>query len=367
MILQKLVGHREQIQKILAMLKAGRMGQCFLFVGPQGIGKKLVARGLAQVMLCQAPRTFPSPPSGCSVEKNNLEDIACGKCGSCLRVAHLHSESVKEVGNEGGIIKIEEAREILDFLSLQSSTRHRVVIIDQAHLLNLQAANALLKALEEPPEGTVFFLIAPSLARILPTLRSRSCVVYFQPLLAAEMAKSLSVLSGRSGGPEWAPQGIPSWALRACGGSFSQLQELCAEEEQEVREEALTLLKYFLHDKQFLLNDKWRPALKDRLRAQKILTYWSRFMRDIYLTALVRDAGGSNSLGSTEDLNSGTRLAKTLVVNQDQEEWLRATIEGVSQLKLLKLWKEVLDLSGENVQNLDMVLGFERMWVENNL
>src|SRR5690606_28241588 len=86
-----------------------------------------------------------------------------------------------EVEPQGANIKIEQARQIVKFVEL-AHTGARAVILNDAHLLNAHAANSLLKTLEEPPAKTWFFLIAPSAAAVLPTLRSRSQLIRFGAL-----------------------------------------------------------------------------------------------------------------------------------------------------------------------------------------
>lgn len=250
-LLDFILGHQEVIGKLISSFEQGKPGQTSLFVGPAGIGKKLTAVGLSQALLC------PQSPRG------------CGKCPSCFRVAHGNHEGLKIVTPQGVQIKMDQAKEVLEFLSLRSLSGNRVIIIDQAQTLNPQAANALLKTLEEPPEGTFFFLIAPSVAGLLPTIRSRSRIVQFKPLTAEELAKKNKA---------------PAWALKAAGGSFEKLAQLQEGPEQEVRGKAVELLDMFLRDQDFLLNEMWRTEFKDRAQGARMASYWVGFMKDaIYL------------------------------------------------------------------------------------
>lgn len=122
-----------------------------------------VAWAFAQLMVCEK------------------ENAPCGSCGPCLRVESRSSESVLFVTPEKNAIKLEAATDILDFLSLQRVSRARVVIIEHAHLLNVQSANALLKAVEEPPPETYFILVTSEFSLLLPTLRSRVQTIRFAP------------------------------------------------------------------------------------------------------------------------------------------------------------------------------------------
>lgn len=250
-LLDFILGHQEIIAKLVSSFEQGKPGQTYLLVGPSGIGKKLTAVGLAQALLC------PQSPRG------------CGKCPSCFRVAQGHHEGLKTVTSQGVQIKIEQAKDVLEFLSLRSLSGNRVIIIDQAQSLNPQAANALLKTLEEPPEGTFFFLIAPSVAGLLPTIRSRSRIVRFKPLSPDDLAKKTKA---------------PTWAVKAAGGSFEKLAQLQDGPEQEVRMKSVELLEMFLTDQDFLLNEMWRSEFKDRAQGARIVGYWAGFMKDaVYL------------------------------------------------------------------------------------
>jgi DNA polymerase III subunit delta' len=205
-LLKSIYGNSEIHQRLLEVAQKGRLASTLLFVGPAGIGKKQFARALAQALVCSG-----NSPSGSA----NGGAEACGECGPCLRVEKGQSESLLYVEPDGAQIKIEQARDILQFLALQRLGRSRVVIIDQAHLLNVQAANALLKSLEEPPEGTYFILLTHLADAVLPTIRSRSQLIRFRPLSDAELAQVL--------GSEAEP-----WIIEASQGSVEAAQGFLA-------------------------------------------------------------------------------------------------------------------------------------------
>lgn len=312
-LLDHVFGHKDVIAKLLGTFAGDRPGQTFLFVGPSGIGKKKIAFGLAQALLCENSRS------------------ACGSCGSCLRVAAGAHESLKVIASEGPQIKIEESREVIEFLNLQGITKRRVVVIDQAQSLNLQAANSLLKTLEEPPPETYFFLIAPSNAGVLSTIRSRSRTVAFKPLTAAEISR---------GAPT-----APEWAVRASQGSFEKLAQLQDGPELEIRNEALSLLQQFLEDKEFLTDTSWRDSFKERARSQRILSYWISFLRDV--------------LYYQEE-------QQKLIMNVDQGEFLK-TLAHRPRGVILDLLEKSLAAEKEVLQNRDTQLLVEEFWIGQNL
>lgn len=308
-ILDFVLGHTEIIQKITDSYQGGRPGQTSLFVGPPGVGKKYTALGFAQALLCsQSP-------------------VGCGKCPSCFRASAGTHEGIKIIAPQGAAIKIDQAKEILDYLSLKSTTGNRVVIIDQAQLLNPQAANSLLKTLEEPPPGSFFFLIAPSVAGILPTIRSRSRIVQFKPLTQEILAKKVKA---------------PLWALRAAGGSFEKLNALLDTAEVELRQKSIEILKVFLLDSDFIQNEIWRSEIKDRPQAQKIIAYWMGFVKDAI------------------SLQEGF---KERIQNVDQPDILKALAEQTRQY-LLQMYHLGFEVEQALGANRDAQLVFEEYYLK---
>lgn len=168
-IFSTVTGHKPTIQRLLSLIEGNRIPHAFLFVGPKSEGKKKIALGFAQTLLC---------------DKNKAG--ACGECPTCLGVAKGQSVGVINLEPEKGVIKIEAARALIRQLSLATWGKARVVIIDDAHLMNPQAANALLKSIEEPPAQTYFVLLSPSEESVLKTIRSRTQVLRFRGENAAK-------------------------------------------------------------------------------------------------------------------------------------------------------------------------------------
>lgn len=147
-----------------------RPAQALLLAGPRGVGKGALALAWAQALLCEAPR-----PDGAS----------CGSCPAChwfetgahpdFRLVSLQEKTGKEGETRmATAIEVDQAREAVDFVQLSTyRAGFRVVLVNPADSLNLAAANALLKVLEEPPLNTVFVLVSDQPRRLLPTIRSR--------------------------------------------------------------------------------------------------------------------------------------------------------------------------------------------------
>jgi DNA polymerase-3 subunit delta' len=155
-------------QRLLAT--RARPAQALLLTGPRGVGKGALALAWAQALLCEAPQ-----PDG----------AACGQCPAChwfetgghpdFRLVALQEKTGKDGETKmATAIEVDQAREAVDYVQLSTyRAGFRVVLVNPADSLNLAAANALLKVLEEPPLNTVFVLVSDQPRRLLPTIRSR--------------------------------------------------------------------------------------------------------------------------------------------------------------------------------------------------
>ncbi len=163
----KLYGQDKAKQLISRSLVAARIPHAYLFRGPDGVGKRLFARGVAAAINCRK-RSGPA---------------ACGTCISCLKFRSNSHPDFFVVGPLKGAIKIEQIRNLSQELSyppFESETR--IVVLEDVHTMRREAANSLLKTLEEPPANNVLILTAESSQEILATLVSRCQVVPFSRL-----------------------------------------------------------------------------------------------------------------------------------------------------------------------------------------
>lgn len=171
-------------QETLWQQLAGRSqhAHAYLLHGPAGIGKRALAERLMASLLCQKP--------------NALE--ACGNCKSChLLAAGTHPDNfVLEPEEADKPIKVDQVRELVEFVVQTAQLGGRkVVLLEPAEAMNLNAANALLKSLEEPSGNTVLLLISHQPSRLLPTIKSRcvqqACPLPSEAMSLAWLAKSL--------------------------------------------------------------------------------------------------------------------------------------------------------------------------------
>jgi DNA polymerase-3 subunit delta' len=166
MSFRDIIGHERQIQYLQNAMRNGRLAHAYLFVGKEGIGKKLVALNLAKALNC--PRDGEDP---------------CDKCPSCLKIDHLHHPDVHLVEPQGQWILIDQIRDLQRELSHKPfEGKRRVCILRGSDRMRQEAANALLKILEEPPLHTVLILLASHSDLMLPTIISRCQQISFHPL-----------------------------------------------------------------------------------------------------------------------------------------------------------------------------------------
>ncbi|HEX2449947.1 MAG TPA: hypothetical protein VHJ69_02335 [Gemmatimonadales bacterium] len=240
MALQGLVGHLQARRRIAAALRAGRLPQVLLLVGPQGIGRQRLGLWIAQLLLCERPADEP-----------------CGSCGPCRRVVGLvhpdlhwfvpvprpKGDADRQVEDVADALAqlMEERRAAALYQPVDGMANHgmasvrlllrravltpvqsrlKVFLIGDAERLvpqesSPEAANALLKLLEEPPLDTRFVLTATDPRRLLPTIRSRAVALRLGRLSDAEVAQVL-------GRPAPEANGAPGMAVGRVLGSAAQ-------------------------------------------------------------------------------------------------------------------------------------------------
>jgi DNA polymerase-3 subunit delta' len=173
-------GHDAARDQLLTAFRRGRLAHAYLFVGPDGVGKKLFATELAKSLLCEAP---PAPLT------------ACDRCPACVQVAAgTHPDySTARRGEDENELSIDEMRAFCTSLGRKASRGARKVgIVEEADEFNEKSANAFLKVLEEPPPGAVLVLLATTIQQQLPTILSRCQVVTFAPLREPDLRAVLA-------------------------------------------------------------------------------------------------------------------------------------------------------------------------------
>jgi len=167
-----IAGQRVIVESLKNAVKNNMISNGYIFSGPKGCGKKLIAFIFSMAVNC-AGETVGKP---------------CGSCSSCIRMKSGNHPNIEVVRPTGMSIKIKQVRQIVgDTARKPFEIGYKVVIIENAEKMTHDAQDAFLKTLEEPPENTVFLLLAENHNLLLPTIVSRCQVYQLKPVAAEEM------------------------------------------------------------------------------------------------------------------------------------------------------------------------------------
>lgn len=168
-------GQDKAIRMLKGYIEQSRLEGGYLFVGPEGVGKKLIAKTLAKAVNCL----------------NNAQD-ACEECASCKKIENSQHPDIHFIEQEDSEIKIESIRDLQREINLRPyEAKRKVFIIDNAHNLTPEASNALLKILEEPPKSSLIILISDKPTILFKTIISRCKALKFSPIGRIELKEIL--------------------------------------------------------------------------------------------------------------------------------------------------------------------------------
>lgn len=189
------IGHKRQFDYLNKTLRKDSLSHAYLFYGPEGVGKFTLAKILSQTLYCEQA----------DLDMRRI----CGACTTCRQIENLSHPNLIVLDLERTLVSkkekkkeipIEDIRELKRVFSLAPEADHwRIAIIRQADKMSLEAANSLLKLLEEPGENTLLVLISPDRDILLETLVSRTQTIAFSLVAAKEMT---AVLQERKLGEE---------------------------------------------------------------------------------------------------------------------------------------------------------------------
>ena len=171
---EHIIGNEKVKKELENILASNKISHSYLFIGIDGIGKKLFAREFAKAILC------------------NEQNKYCDKCKSCLEFNTNNNPDYGEIIPEGNSIKIDQIREMQRKISESPIiSNKKVYIIDNAHLMTKEAQNALLKTLEEPPDYLAIILISANESNLLSTIISRCLSLKFSNIQKNQIEKYL--------------------------------------------------------------------------------------------------------------------------------------------------------------------------------
>lgn len=171
-LFEKIIGNEEITSKLEKSISNNRTSHSYMFIGQEGIGKKIIAKEFAKMLLCLEQEKY------------------CNKCKSCIEFDSNNHPDFSLIEPEEKKIKIDQIRKIQEKVAERPIISNRkIYIIDEADTMTKEAQNCLLKTLEEPPQFVTIILIGTNENNFLPTIKSRCVILHFRQLKDEEIQK----------------------------------------------------------------------------------------------------------------------------------------------------------------------------------
>ena len=189
-MVRSLYGHADAETAAIDAIGSNRMHHGWLITGEEGIGKATFAYRFARFLLARQTETLLTASATLDADDDRVtRQVANLSHPGLFVVRRAWDQSGKKFRQS---IAVDEVRALRHFLQRTAVTTWRVVVVDSADDLNANSANAILKSLEEPPRRTVFLILSNAPGRLLPTIRSRCCLLRLEPLGAADLARAVA-------------------------------------------------------------------------------------------------------------------------------------------------------------------------------
>jgi DNA polymerase-3 subunit delta' len=265
----QIVGQDRSVDILRRAIGSGRLHHANLLTGPEGVGKRTLAIVAAARLNCETP-DGPEP---------------CGHCRGCELVFDNTHPDLVFVEPDGRMIKVEQVREIISLMRFRPSEGgSRVVVIEHADQMREEAANALLKTLEEPNPQTIFFMLSSQPHRLLSTIRSR-CQPLVMSALSVEHVLQVLAVQGHS-----ADDVESVVAARASEGSVARAIELIESPWWQSRTELFARFIALLDGSDDAVT--WADSLsKTKELVEPTLTLLRALLRDMMLVSSGAEAG----------------------------------------------------------------------------
>ncbi|MEW6381415.1 MAG: DNA polymerase III subunit delta' [bacterium] len=293
MSFSQIVGQDRAVRFLQVSLLKGAISHAYIFTGPDGVGKKLTAFGLAKAV-------------NCLQRKGDY----CGLCDSCRRIDKGIHPDLFLVEPDGVTLKVEQFRDLQAAIRYRPYlARRKVCIIDQADRMSASAANSMLKTLEEPPADMLLILVTGSLDKILPTIRSRCRIVQFSPLPNHDLERLIAERMAL-------PPDTARLVAHLAGGSLGKAQTLDVAGLQEKREEIFHLLESLGSSAgiEVLFSQAKKLAdNKDPDSLQQLLDLWIYWYYDLWKYKITRDG---DSLINNDRIENIHQQSRTLPIRQ---------------------------------------------------
>jgi DNA polymerase III subunit delta' len=316
----ELIGNKWASHLLHVHAATNKLKHAYLFTGPAGVGRRTLALKFAQALNCPVPVSAGIP---------------CGSCSTCKRILSMQHPDLIVVQAEkvGGMLKVDQIRELQRFLSLSPYESHyRFALLLRFEEANPNASNALLKSLEEPSPQVILALTAESPESLLPTIVSRCEVIRLAPLpveyAAEKLSSELSISAEKARFLAHLSNGRPGYAINLLNNP-----------------ESIELRELWLNDHQHLLtsNRLTRFAYadelsKDKEKSRKVLLIWLSFWRDV----LILSAGASAPL-----------------TNLDRETEIKALAEHVNLYQVYQIILNIEETLALLERNINVRLALE--------
>jgi DNA polymerase-3 subunit delta' len=335
-------GNTETVHRLRDMLARNHFPHAVILSGARGSGKYTLATMLAQALNCLAPTVT-----------DGLPDF-CGQCANCRRIAQAADldarfaeaaearEGMRETDKKETrlfvqthpdvlvippdppqmMIKVDQVRRVIETIYYRpSEARERVYIFTDSAFMK-EAANSLLKVLEEPPDFATIFLLSENPGELLPTIRSRSMVFSLGALPVEEVDRYLAKHR-----PEWKP---PQRALvaRLCEGALGRARTFDLDAYVAARGDALALLNSALvggeHTQLFKITETYRAGAEGRVKTERLLRTLYSLLRDL----MFLESGVPQLVHNTDIQSQLTKLAEAADFN-----WLAGASDRLAEVE----------------------------------
>lgn len=322
-----IIGHQRPIKWLQTAVETNHLGHAYLFHGEPAIGKRYTAMALTQLLHCEHPPLDSTPD-------------ACGTCRSCHQVEQaIHPDCLiiqpEDTQKQNPKIKIDQIRAIEHLVIYRPLVgSHKVCLIDDADTMTTEAANALLKTLEDPPDHCLFLLVSSRPEHLLPTIRSRCIALRFSPLPVSTIDEFLR----KQGSME---SGDAQLVSTFSEGRLGQALHLDPEELKVKLRQYWALLFGEHRTSTAQVFDISESLVKSNQVPEAI--YWfQQGLRDVLLLAL-------------DESNAP-------MFYRDQEPALRQLAQQMTPAAIIELSQELNQLERGQQRNLNMQIGLEQFF-----
>ena len=318
-----IIGHDDIIRHLKNAIETGKVSHSYIFTGEPGSGKKLLAGTFAAALQCESGESEP-----------------CMTCDSCKKViGKNHPDIITVTHEKPGSISIDEVREqvVHDVDIKPYCSPYKIYIIPDAEMMTVQAQNALLKTIEEPPEYAVILLLTSNIDSLLPTIRSR-CVrldlkVVDDGLVKKYLMEHLQV-------PDYQAEIDASYAQ----GSIGKAKEAATSQEfADMTANALKILKYANSTEVYELTEAIKTLTADKNNINDYLDIFQFWFRDVLMFKATREIDNLvfkqeiNFIREQASERSYENIEKILEALEKTKVRLRANVNLELALELLFL------------------------------